>query len=77
MWGATPLQRACGLVRIWHLPPKQVVVGSNPTTPALFRCAPVYFFDFLFESKGMIQAVPHLAGHFDLSDVSVALGALQ
>ena len=25
---------ACGLVRIWHLPPKQVVKGSNPFTPA-------------------------------------------
>jgi hypothetical protein len=26
--------RARGLVRIWHLPPKQAVKGSNPFAPA-------------------------------------------
>ena len=43
----------------------------------MFRCAPAYFFGFLFESKGIIQPVPHLAGHLDLSDVSIALRAFQ
>ena len=32
---------------------------SNGTTPALFRCWPAYFFDFFFDSKGIIQAVQH------------------
>ena len=33
------------------------LLESSPTTPALFRYAPVYFFDFLFESKGIIQSL--------------------
>ena len=32
--------RARGLVRIWHLPPKQAVKGSNPFAPALTHSTP-------------------------------------